>query len=179
MTSYYLEDDYGDCLEIEDDLDQSETALVRGTRSGVYVPSDKVDEVCNALRAAAGLPPVWFVAKRPDAYEGWMSIGPSGFITNARPGVGTYTVDGARDAAARFLAAADEAETRATRSKLPTWPRTMVQVGDCAWVRSNLDRWTPVEKQGHFVVVMTDSAMSTEDFTILYDPKRKGAETND
>jgi hypothetical protein len=133
----------------------------------VHVDAPKVEEVCAALREAAGLPPVWTVEKQQ--YREENLCGHKGVQWGPSMRLGAST-DQARVLAARLLAAADEAEARANRPKLPTAVRSMIQVDDTAWVRSGRG-WNRVE--GAFAWA-PDAYMASRDFTVLYDPEAEG-----
>lgn len=162
MTRYEYTDKGGERVAVRSTRVFASTALLSITNGSIYLPADRVEEVCAALREAAGLDPVWTVKKSSPILLDEYTIGVGRMVAQGEPEI-------LRSFAEHLLAAADAAEARANRPKLPTAPRTMVEVGGCAWVRSDADRWTPVEKQGH-LVGMDDSAMSAEDFAVLYDP---------
>lgn len=168
MANYEYTDLDGDTLLVMATVGEPDGALVRvrtqNDRSCTFVTADKVEEVCAALREAAGLPPVWTVEKRPHVeanladYNG-VQWGPSDRLGS--------TIDQARVHAALILAAADEAEARAKRPKLPTADGTHIRVGGKSWVREGGLWYRP-----GFWGSEHDEYLASQDFTVLYDPEK-------
>lgn len=98
-------------LYVETGVHQN-TAYVSTLNGGVWISADKVEEVCAALREAAGLPPVWTVEKVAHDEACGEKINANGGIDSTWV---TYSLTpaGAREYAAQLLAVADEAEARA------------------------------------------------------------------
>lgn len=171
MTSYDYIDEDGDTLRVTASRGEPGVALVRtdGSNVGTYVTADKVEEVCAALREAAGLPAVWTVAKN-SATDNGMHCAPINDDGSIKPIVDwSVTTRGARMYAACLLAAADEAEARADRPKLPTAEDSVIKVDGNVWVRG-VARWRrPGGAPG-----AADTYMARQDFTVLHDPEASG-----
>jgi hypothetical protein len=137
----------------------------------VHVDAPKVEEVCAALREAAGLRPVWTVEKTSldDDYD--VTVREDGDVRDE--GANKLTPTAARLHAAQLLAAADEAEARANRPKLPTAFQSVVKLGHEVWIRGS-DRWTSPLPERHRHAEASDEWMARQDFTVLYDPEAEG-----
>lgn len=144
-------------------------AGIKTTNQWVHVPADKVEEVCAALREAAGLPAVWTVAKN-SATDNGMHCAPINDDGSIKPIVDwSVTTRGARMYAACLLAAADEAEARANRPKLPTAEDAVIKVDGRVWVRGD-SHW----RRTGLISALTDEYMAAADFTVLHDPEASG-----
>lgn len=171
MTDYEYEhtDLDGDTLLVMASAGDPDGALVRvGTQNGrscTFVPADKVEEVCAALREAAGLTPVWTVEKTSldDDYD--VSLREDGDVRDQ--GAVKLTPTAARLHAAQLLAAADEAEARASRPKLPTADGAHIRVGGKSWVREGGLWYRP-----GFWGSEHDEYLASQDFAVLYDPEK-------
>lgn len=170
MTRYSYTDSNDDRLWVIDSSEMPNAAFLsvvnEGSFNDVYIPADKVDEVCAALRDAAGLPPVWTVEKRPNqaAYEVLIKVSEDGLVNASR--VQSLSPNGTRAFAKLLLAAADEAE--ASRPKLPTAVDSVIKIdgkvhvrGDTYWQRTGL------------IYAYTDEEMARHDFTVLHDPDKE------
>jgi hypothetical protein len=164
MTDYAYTDRYGDTLRIKPNT--SSSAWVTTPNDGVALPADKVEEVCAALREAAGLPPVWTVEKIPsDANQSVKPIlGQNGWIHRD---AGMSDPEHTRFYAAQLLAAADEAEARANRPKLPTAEDSVIKLDGNVWVRLSGSWYCPGRFGG-----ADDQHMACQDFTVLYDAEK-------
>lgn len=160
MTEYEYTDQDGDTLKIKPSNGEPGTAYLCGP--SVYVPADDVEEVCAALREAAGLPPVSTVEKAEIPVSLLNSEG------RIEPFIDyPLAPSGARQYAAMLLAAADEAEARANRPTLPTAADSVIKVEDKVWVRGE-DYWQPSGSS----VRLVDKNMAALAFTVLYDPEK-------
>lgn len=163
---YRIKGAVGSCELLVETGRHENTAFVQhDDQYGFYVPADKVEEVCAALREAAGLPPVWTVEKRE--HDEPMLASSARALTRAIEDHGEFHPDGLRLAAARVLAAADEAEARANRPKLPTAKNSVIQVGDDVWVRG-AELWQVPGRR----FVDDGEWLATLDFDVLYDPEK-------
>jgi hypothetical protein len=169
MIAYRYEDMAGAVMTVDSSTHATECARVVLAGAAVYIPATEVPAVCAAMREAAGLPPVWTVEKlsynealTAHAYDNGVR---STLMENT-----PLTPDVARRHAMDLLAAADEAEARANRPKLPTAQYSVVCCAGDTWVLDQDERGVLLWMRPGARAWATAEAFRYGDFTVLYDP---------
>lgn len=169
MLKYYeYIDRDGDMLNIYPSAGQERSVCLWVGGSGVVIPADKVEEVCDKLRKVAGLPPVWTVEKKTVS-------APPVFDDEGRIKVNVpeswWETEKTRDYANALLAAADEAEKRANnKTKLPTaWGSMVLPNGINVKYQRSWQAWLPESEDRR---ILLDKDLERMGFTVLYDPDK-------
>lgn len=162
LKHYEYIDRDGDVLNIYPSAGQERSVCLWVGGSGVFVPADKIEEICDKLREVAGLPPVWTVEKKTGSahpmIDGFNRVKVS-FPEN------WLMSDDVRVYASVLLDAADKAEARADRPKLPTTEDSVIKIdGIGVWVRGP-EQWRS-STSGSF---MTDRGLAGATFKVLHD----------